>query len=109
MQILFKNDKQSLRPFSISQSLVVLAGIVTLITGIYACGSSVAPENAYGAMPPPQLPVISIATSSATTYREYPASLEGKINVEIRPQVEGYLEKIYVDERCLCKSRSAFI
>jgi membrane fusion protein (multidrug efflux system) len=37
-------------------------------------------------------------TTSATTYQEFPASLEGRVNVEIRPQVEGYLEKIYVDE-----------
>ncbi|GAB3326045.1 efflux RND transporter periplasmic adaptor subunit [Larkinella ripae] len=33
-----------------------------------------------------------------TTYQEFPATLEGKVNVEIRPQVEGYLEQIYVDE-----------
>jgi membrane fusion protein (multidrug efflux system) len=49
-------------------------------------------------MTPPPLPVISVSTAPATTYQEFPASLEGKVNVEIRPQVEGYLEKIYVDE-----------
>jgi membrane fusion protein (multidrug efflux system) len=49
-------------------------------------------------MGPPQLPVISVSTAPATTYQEFPATLEGKVNVEIRPQVEGYIEKIYVDE-----------
>lgn len=34
----------------------------------------------------------------ATTYKEFSASLEGSKDIEIRPQVDGYLEKIYVDE-----------
>lgn len=34
----------------------------------------------------------------ATTYQEYSASLEGSKNVEIRAQVDGYLDKILVDE-----------
>lgn len=48
--------------------------------------------------PPPSLPVIKINPGSATTWLEYPASIEGTTNVEIRPQVSGYLEKIYVEE-----------
>jgi membrane fusion protein (multidrug efflux system) len=32
------------------------------------------------------------------TYQHYPASVEGMTNVEIRPQVEGILQKIYADE-----------
>jgi membrane fusion protein (multidrug efflux system) len=51
------------------------------------------------AAPPPQsLPVIQLNTGSATTWQEYPASVEGTVNVEIRPQVSGYLEKIFVQE-----------
>lgn len=51
------------------------------------------------AAPPPQsLPILPISASPATTYLEYSASLEGKTNVEIRPQVSGYLDKIYVEE-----------
>ena len=69
----------------------------------YGCGSSAA-ENTSLSMPPPPLPVITITTSSATTYQEFPASLEGKANVEVRPQVEGYLEKIYVDEGAYVKA-----
>jgi membrane fusion protein (multidrug efflux system) len=55
-------------------------------------------------MPPPQLPVVAVTTTAATTYKEYSASLEGKVNVEIRPQVEGYLDKIYVDEGAYVKA-----
>jgi membrane fusion protein, multidrug efflux system len=48
--------------------------------------------------PPPSLPVININAGNATTWLEYPATVEGSTNVEIRPQVSGYLEKIYVQE-----------
>ncbi|MBC7890123.1 MAG: efflux RND transporter periplasmic adaptor subunit [Ferruginibacter sp.] len=48
--------------------------------------------------PPPSLPVIKINSGDATTWLEYPATVEGTTNVEIRPQVSGYLEKIYVEE-----------
>jgi len=34
----------------------------------------------------------------ATAYNEYPASLEGEEDVEIRPKIDGFIEKLYVDE-----------
>jgi membrane fusion protein (multidrug efflux system) len=47
---------------------------------------------------PPSLPVIEINQGNATTWLDYPATIEGTVNVEIRPQVSGYLQKIYVQE-----------
>jgi membrane fusion protein (multidrug efflux system) len=52
----------------------------------------------------PTLPVLSISNKAATTYREFPATIEGTVNVEIRPQVDGYLETIYVDEGAYVKA-----
>jgi membrane fusion protein (multidrug efflux system) len=49
-------------------------------------------------MPTPSLPVITLADFPFTSYQEYSASLEGSKDVEIRPQVNGYLDKIFVDE-----------
>lgn len=49
-------------------------------------------------MSPQQLPVITVSYVPATTYQDYTASLQGKKDIEIRPQVDGYIEKIYVDE-----------
>lgn len=63
----------------------------------YGCHSSPAPGAGYG----PQvqsLPVITVMDTTAATYREFAASLEGSKDIEIRPQVDGYLDKIYVDE-----------
>jgi membrane fusion protein (multidrug efflux system) len=49
------------------------------------------------------LPVISLLNMPAVVYQEYTASLEGSRDIEIRSQVEGYLEKIFVDEGAYVK------
>lgn len=86
----------------ISYNLIKLLTAIGLTTALYSCSnSSATPEMHQQAM---QLPVLAVTTTTGTTFREYPASLEGKVNVEIRPQVEGYLEKIYVDEGAYVKA-----
>lgn len=47
------------------------------------------------------LPVAEVTMTSETTFTEYPASIEGTADLEIRPQVPGALEKIYVSEGAL--------
>jgi len=54
-------------------------------------------------LPTPELPVISISYRPFSSYREYTASLEGSNDIEIRPQVSGYIERIFVDEGALVK------
>lgn len=43
-------------------------------------------------------PVIEVTSGTATTYQEFPASIEGRNNLDIRPQIDGILEQIFVDE-----------
>lgn len=85
-----------------STLIKVLTGI-GLATALYSCANSSATPGMHQQQAM-ALPVLSVTTTSATTFREYPASLEGKVNVEIRPQVEGYLQKIYVDEGAFVKA-----
>lgn len=47
---------------------------------------------------PAKLPVLEITYESAATETEFPVAIQGKNDVEIRPQVNGTLDKIYVDE-----------
>src|SRR5690606_33963917 len=47
---------------------------------------------------PLALPVHVADTSDAETIKNYIGTIEGKVNVEVRPQVEGLLQEIYVDE-----------
>jgi membrane fusion protein (multidrug efflux system) len=64
---------------------------------MYACSSSSANGPHYQQQVQ-QLPVVAINPLPATTYQEFTASIEGTRDVEIRPQVNGYIDKIYVDE-----------
>jgi membrane fusion protein (multidrug efflux system) len=84
---------------STQQSIEVTSLFVILITVLfsYGCKSSANDGGGYQQQAP-ALPVIAISTTTATTYQEYSASLEGSKDIEIRPQVNGYLDKIYVDE-----------
>ncbi|WP_158996016.1 efflux RND transporter periplasmic adaptor subunit [Mucilaginibacter sp. L196] len=72
----------------------IILGLIT-ITLLYSCS----PKPQAGSAPPaPSLPVATIVSGTDTTYQEYPASIEGTVNVEIRPQVSGSLDKVFVDE-----------
>jgi len=44
------------------------------------------------------LPVYKVDTGTVVLTKNFLGTVEGKINVEIRPQVEGELEEAYVDE-----------
>ena len=44
------------------------------------------------------LPALKIDTTTAISIKDYIGTIEGKVNVEIRSQVEGVLDEIYVDE-----------
>lgn len=48
-------------------------------------------------------PVITVKTVQTVLNAEYPATIQGQQNVEIRPRVDGYIEQIYVDEGSLVK------
>ena len=86
----------SVSVLSVDQAKFFLIAIAAVV--LYACNSSSGNEAAQYQQGPQTLPVITVSSSPATTYLEYSASLEGSKDIEIRPQVEGYLEKIYVDE-----------
>jgi membrane fusion protein (multidrug efflux system) len=78
---------------------IIILGFIALF--IYSCSSSPA---APPPPPPPSLPVATIVTGTDTTYQEYPASVEGTVNVEVRPQVSGALDKVFVDEGSFVKA-----
>jgi len=65
--------------------------VFTILAG---CAGSTPPVAA----PPQELPVIQVQSGNATTYEDYPASVEGIRDVDIRPQISGILEHIFVDD-----------
>jgi membrane fusion protein (multidrug efflux system) len=65
------------------------------IASIASCGKKQEQPQATGPMP---FPVATVVKEDAVVYNEYTANLEGEQNVEIRPKVNGFIQKIYVEE-----------
>ncbi len=60
----------------------------------WSCTEKKAPEK----KAPSTYPVLALQPRNTTTYRDFPATIQGQQVVEIRPMVDGYLENIYVPE-----------
>jgi len=76
------------------KSILFLSIIVTALI----CGCKSQPDQVQAGPQPPKLPVSTIISGTGSTYQDYPASIEGVVNLEIRPQVSGTLDKVFVDE-----------
>ncbi|MDI1255280.1 MAG: efflux RND transporter periplasmic adaptor subunit [Flavobacterium sp.] len=77
---------------NIMKNLMTMS-LVALFLASCADKNGGAPANA-----PATLPVLDIAYATTSTETEYPVAIQGQTDVEIRPQVSGILDKIFVDE-----------
>ena len=77
-----------------------------LLTGIAlaSCGNNKDSTAQAGADQVKDYKVLTLQPQSATLNTEFPASIQGQQNIEIRPRVEGYIEKIFVDEGAVVKA-----
>ncbi|MDD4637735.1 MAG: efflux RND transporter periplasmic adaptor subunit [Bacteroidales bacterium] len=76
-------------------SVKITKGIfLFLLIGLYSCGQKANHQHTRAK----ELPVITLHKDSIVINKNYPARIEGKVNVDIRAQVEGYISKIYVEE-----------
>jgi membrane fusion protein (multidrug efflux system) len=96
MENVIKQQSQYLNSVKLLNIAKYLA-IPALLAALLLSSCSPKPQ-AMVAPPPPSLPVAAVITGNDTTYQEYPASIEGTVNVEVRPQVSGSLDKVFVDE-----------
>lgn len=89
----------SVKQLNIVKSLYFLSAIF-----LYSCTTGTSKP-----VPPPpaSLPVMTISSGEETVYQEYPATIEASANIEIRPQVEGILDRIFVDEGAKVKKGQA--
>lgn len=67
---------------------------LALSTSFFSCKN----DNKVTEPPVMSYKVVSIENSNTTLLAEYPASLEGITDIDIRAKVDGYIEKIYVQE-----------
>ena len=65
---------------------------------IVSCGNGEQkPATAVKAAPAPY-PVAQIQSKTVTGYTDYPTTIEGIVNSDVRAKTSGYVEKVYVDE-----------
>lgn len=77
------------------------AGLISFLILLAGCKNSQDQAQNQAAV---ALPIATVQQSETVVTKEYAASIEGITNVEIRPQVSGYLEKILVDEGAYVKA-----
>ncbi|WP_132055608.1 efflux RND transporter periplasmic adaptor subunit [Pseudocnuella soli] len=85
------------------QATYWLAPFLFLSLALTACGgndkkAAAGAPGAAGAGEVKDYPVITIVPQTTTLYSEYPATIQGQQNIEIRPKIDGYVDRIYVDE-----------
>lgn len=82
------------------------AFVIPSLILLSSCGGNKSAGNAAGTQVM-DFPVITISPQSITLNNNYPATIEGEQNIEIRPKVDGFVEKIYVDEGATVKKGQA--
>ena len=80
-------------PITAATALTAIALVMTLDNCTPTSGGNAGMQQQAQA-----LPVVTVSNSTATTYKEFSASLQGSKDIEIRAQVDGYLDRIFVDE-----------
>lgn len=68
-----------------------------------ACNNKKTDSTTNNTSPTPTYQVVQVASKTATLQTDYPATLQGEQNIEIRPKIDGYIEQIYVDEGAVVK------
>ena len=82
-----------------SNTKQLLAGLWLLSTAaVWTSCSTRADQGGYGETPPQETDFIILSNSDAPVETRYPGSIEGSVNVDVKAQVSGYLEAIYVKE-----------
>ncbi|MCR4031983.1 MULTISPECIES: efflux RND transporter periplasmic adaptor subunit [Flavobacterium] len=71
---------------------------------IASCGKNDKSAQAGGAPQVKEYKTVTLQPESATLNSDFPASIQGQQNIEIRPRVEGYIDKIFVDEGAVVKA-----
>lgn len=79
-------------------------GILAASLIIASCGKNDKSAQAGAAPQIKEYKTVTLQKESATLNSDFPASIQGQQNIEIRPRVEGYIDKIFVDEGAVVKA-----
>ncbi len=73
-----------------------ILGILALSLILSACGNE--EEGQVQQQRTPVLPSVQVENRTVTSYKSYPASIEGIVNSQVRAKVSGYIQEVLVDE-----------
>ncbi len=82
---------QRIKAVDLSKSILLILISVLAVS----CGSK---QEDMPAQPATKVDFLTIAPAASTLEQKYPGTIEGSVNVDIKAQVSGYLEQIYVKE-----------
>ncbi|WPQ61452.1 efflux RND transporter periplasmic adaptor subunit [Chitinophaga sancti] len=88
------------KPTIMNRVLIVIQLSTTLLV-LASCGGrpgGPGGPGAAGPSGPPAYKSAEVYSGSTTMFYNYPATIQGEQNVEIRPKVDGFIQKIFVDE-----------
>ncbi|MCL1670008.1 efflux RND transporter periplasmic adaptor subunit [Elizabethkingia ursingii] len=75
-------------------SLLLAAAVAMFLS---SCGQS-SSNSATGELPAPETDFVTLSQGTGNTQKEYPGNIEGIVNVDVKPQVTGYLQAVLVKE-----------
>ncbi|MBB1642876.1 efflux RND transporter periplasmic adaptor subunit [Sphingobacterium sp. UME9] len=85
------------------RNFVVKSSTLYLVPLLFMSCSNRPGEGGYPGGPT-EVNFAAVKTGDAEVKNEYTCAIEGRSNIEIRPQVTGYLSKIYMDEGAYVKA-----
>src|SRR4051812_34235394 len=78
---------------------ITTATLLLATMAITACHTTSEQGGATAGMDAPaEYPVLTVSRHTTTLFNDYPATIQGQQNIEIRPKIDGYIDAIYVDE-----------
>lgn len=77
---------------------ISLALFVGIAASLASCSDKSANPAATVAAAPPSIAVITVQPGTSQFQSSYPATIKGKTDIAIRPQVTGFITKVHVDE-----------
>ena len=79
------------------RNLISAAAIALSVSAsLVSCGSKDASQQ--GQAPAPSLAVMTVSEGDSQSDNEFPATIKGKTDVDVRPLVSGFITKVHVDE-----------
>ncbi|MDE6693193.1 MAG: efflux RND transporter periplasmic adaptor subunit [Muribaculaceae bacterium] len=75
---------------------ISVVAMLTLAGALVSCGGS--EKSAMSQKQAPEIAVMTVSPQDKELSKVYPAIIKGKTDIDIRPQVSGFITKVHVDE-----------